>query len=119
MASSALPAGGYSASKLLSAATTNATVVKAAKGQVFGWYLYNANAAVRYLKLYNKASAPTVGTDVPMVVIPIPPGAGANVEYSGGIGFSVGVCFAITAGVADNDTTAVALNEVVVNLFFV
>lgn len=33
----------------------------------------NINAAARYLKLYNKASAPTVGTDTPVLTIPLPP----------------------------------------------
>jgi hypothetical protein len=39
--------------------------VKASAGQVYSLFVSNINAAVRYLKLYNKASAPTVGTDVP------------------------------------------------------
>lgn len=111
-------AGGLTISRLLSAATTNATSAKGSAGQVFGWYLYNANAAVRFFKLYNKATAPTVGTDVPVLTIPIPPGSGANVEYSHGIAFATGIAYAITTGVADADTGAVAANEIVVNLLY-
>lgn len=111
-------AGGLTPSRTISAASTNATSVKASAGQVFGWYLYNANAAVRYLKLYNKASAPTVGTDTPVMTIPIPPGAGANVEFGHGIAFGTGIAFALTTGVADADTGAVAANEIVVNLLY-
>jgi hypothetical protein len=110
--------GGWSISTLLSAATTNATSVKASAGQVGGWYLYNANAAVRYLKLYNKASAPTVGTDVPVMTIPIPPGSGANVEIGKGLPFATGIAFAITTGPTTADTGAVAANEIIVNLYY-
>lgn len=105
-------------SRLLSAGTTNATAVKAGPGKLFGWYFYNANAAVRYLKLYDKASAPTVGTDTPKLTIPIPPGAAANVDFGAGIGFSSGIGLALTTGVADADTAAVAANEIVINLFY-
>lgn len=110
--------GGLTISRLLSAATTNATSVKGAAGQVFGWYLFNANAATRYLKLYNKASAPTVGTDTPVMTIPIPGGSAANVEFANGIAFGTGIAFALTTGVADSDTGAVAANEIVVNLLY-
>jgi hypothetical protein len=110
--------GGLSISRTLSAASTNATSVKASAGQVFGYYLFNANAATRYLKLYNKASSPTVGTDTPVATIPIPAGAAANVEFTNGVGFATGIALALTTGVADSDTGAVAANEVVVNLFY-
>lgn len=110
--------GGYSVSRLLSAATTNATSVKASAGQVFGWYLRNAAAYDVFLKLYNKASAPTVGTDTPFMTIPIPTLAAANVEIANGVAFGTGIAFAITKVVTDADATAVALNDLVVNLFW-
>lgn len=110
--------GGWAISTLLSANTTNATSAKGSAGQVGGWYLYNANAAVRYLKLYNKATAPTVGTDVPVMTIPIPPGSAANVEFGKGIAFATGIAFAITTGVGTADTGAVAANEIIVNLLY-
>ena len=111
--------GGLTISRTLSAASTNATSVKASAGQLYGWYLYNANAAVRYLKFYNKASAPTVGSDTPVMTIPIPAGAAANVEFSQGIAFGTGLAFALTTGVADSDTAAVAANEIILNLLYV
>ena len=116
-----LTAGGLSISRVISAASTNATSAKGSAGQVYGWYLSNINVAVRYLKLYNKATAPTVGTDVPVMTIAIPgntAGAGANVEFTTGIAFSTGIAYALTTGVADADTAAVAANEIVVNLMY-
>lgn len=103
--------------RLLSAASTNATSVRTTRCHLHGWYLFNTNAAVRYLKIYDKASAPTVGTDTPVMTIPIPAGSGANVNMANGIHFENGLAYAITTGVADADTAAVAANEVVVNLF--
>jgi len=110
--------GGYSVSRLLSAATTNATSVKASAGQVYGWMLFNTSAATKFFKLYNKASAPTVGTDTPFMTIPIPAGGGIVADFDGGIAMGTGIAFAITGAVTDADATAVALNDVVVNLLY-
>src|SRR6185437_14304635 len=102
----------------VSAATTNATSVKASAGSL-GVVVCSNVSTVAYLKLYNKASAPTVGTDTPVFVVPIPgnaAGAGASVAIPAGLSFSTGIAFAITGLPADTDTTAVALNQCVVSL---
>jgi hypothetical protein len=115
-------AGGLSISRVISAASTNATSAKGSAGQVFTIIAMNTNAAVRYLKLYNKATAPTVGTDTPVLTLPIPgntAGAGFVLDTGGmGIAFATGIAYALTTGVADNDTGAVAANEIVVNVLF-
>jgi len=110
--------GGYSVSRLLSAASTNATSVKASAGQVYGFYLFNSAAYTVFFKLYNKASAPTVGTDTPFMTIPIPAGGGAVADFDGGIAMGTGIAFAITKLIADTDTTVVAANDLAVNLFY-
>lgn len=104
--------------KIISAASTNATLVKSSAGRVYGWQLTNTSASTRYFKIYNKASAPTVGTDVPTDIIAIP--AGANVDVLGpiGVAYATGIGFAITAAPADSDTTAVAANDVIGSLFY-
>lgn len=110
--------GGLVPYKLISAATTNATSVKASAGQVYGYYISNVNAAARYVKLYDKASAPTVGTDVPKWTLMIPAGSAANCDITNGLEFTLGIALAITVGVADADVAAVAANELVVNLAY-
>ena len=110
--------GGYLISRRISTASTNAVSAKASAGQVYGYYIYNDSNQTRYVKLYNKASAPTVGTDIPVMTIPIPGGSAANVDFSNGIAFATGIAFAMTTGMADTDTGAVAANEVVLNLFY-
>ena len=111
--------GGLTMHKTTSAATTNATNVKASAGQVYNIQCFNVNAAVRYLKLYNKASAPTVGTDTPVKTLAIPgntAGAGFVIGWPQGLEFGTGISFALTTEATDAGTTAVALNEITVNL---
>ncbi|WP_119305220.1 hypothetical protein [Dongia deserti] len=111
--------GGLSVTKLISAATTNATSVKASAGQVCGWSISNTNAAARFVKLYNLAAAPTVGTDVPVMTILVPGGTtGGQAVYQSPfcMAFGTGIALATTTGVADADTGAVAANELVINL---
>lgn len=114
----AATSGGLTPYKLLSAATTNATSVKGSAGQLSYLHVTNRHAsAVYYLKLFNKATAPTVGTDTPVQTYPIPPSFGGfNIALSPGLDFSLGIGLSITAGVADLDTAAVTANDVVVNL---
>lgn len=105
----------WTPARLVSAATTNATNVKAAAGALGFIYAVNLNAAVRYLKLYNKASAPTVGTDTPIATLPIPAsttGAGFMIPIPNGVSFSTGISYAVTTGYQDSDTGAVAAGEI-------
>lgn len=113
---------GLTPHKKISAASTNATSLKASAGNVHGIYAHNTNASPRYLKLYDKASAPTVGTDTPVLTLPIPgntAGAGFVLPLSAlGVTFTNGIAYALTTGVADSDTAAVAANEIVVNILY-
>jgi hypothetical protein len=83
-------------------------LVVAGAHQVYGYYLFNAAASVRYIKFYNKATAPTVGTDTPVMTYPLPAGAAANVAFPNGVAFSLGIGVGATTGLADNSTGAPA-----------
>jgi len=103
-----------------SAATTNATIVKTSAGNITSLMAYNRNAATRYLKLYRKASAPTVGTDAPAMVIPLPTGIVVNLDVGLlGLRWGTGIAYAITAGEADNDTGAVAAGDVKLHMTYI
>lgn len=110
--------GGYAVTRVLAAASTNAGFSKASPGFVYGWYVANSAAYTVFLKLYNKASAPTVGSDTPLMTIPIPAGAAANVEFANGIAFATGIAYATTKLVADADTTVLIANDLVFNLLY-
>jgi hypothetical protein len=92
--------------------------VKASAGSLYGWYIFNAASSIRYVKLYDKASAPAVGTDTPVLTLPIPAGGGANVMNAIGIPFTLGIGAGATTGVADNNTGAPGANECIVHLFY-
>lgn len=108
--------GGATSFTLISAATTNATNVKASAGTLYGLYATNNGAAARYLKLYNLATAPTVGTSTPVMTLMIPAGGGITVPIPPqGINFSTGIAYALTGAITLADTTAVAASEVALN----
>jgi len=103
-----------------SAATTNATSVKASAGNLYAVVASNVGAAAAFLKLYNKASAPTVGTDVPILTIPIAASGVVNLLFGvQGARLGTGIAFAITNLVADSDTTAVAAAQVKVIISYI
>lgn len=103
--------------KRISAATTNATNLKNIAGVIAGIIAINLTSGVKYLKIYDKATAPVVGTDTPVMTIPIPASTdGAGFVWNVPIDLSNGVSYAITGGVADNDSTAVGANEIIVNI---
>jgi len=94
------------------AADTNATSVKASAGDVFGVVGFNAAGTVRYLKFYNKASAPTVGTDTPFLVIPLQASKDFSVQFSAPLYFSTGIAYGITTGHLDNSTNAPTAGDI-------
>lgn len=96
---------------LSAAASTNATSVKAAAGTVRHIGGRNAAAASRYLKLYDKASAPTVGTDTPRKTIHLP--ASSDFVLDMETYFGTGIAYALTTAAADNDTGALTAGDVV------
>jgi hypothetical protein len=107
---------------LVAAATTNATSVKAAAAVLYSCQMSGIGAGPAYLKIFNKASAPTVGTDTPVITLIIPAaataanGAGSNVQFAaGGVALGTGFAAAVTGGLPDADATAVAAATYVVN----
>jgi len=107
--------------KVTSLATTNAALIKPSTADLHSIIAIGLTSTVRYLKLYNKATTPIVGTDIPAITIPIPAntqGAGIVVPFSIGINFPLGIGITITAGSADNDTVAVAAGDVIINLTY-
>jgi hypothetical protein len=108
--------GGGTPFHLVSANTTNSTNVKASAGQLYGYTLSNANAAVRYVKFYNKATAPTCGTDTPVLTVLVPAGASVSRSFPVGAVYGSGIGLCATTGLADNDTGAVGASDLSLDL---
>ena len=105
-----------------SAASTNGALILTGTSGLQSFYATNEGASVAYVKLYNKATAPTVGTDVPEMIIPIPaaasgvPGVAMLPIGFSGFRFALGLGIAITRNAVFSDTTAVGAGEVKVKL---
>ena len=94
-------------------ATVNATSVKAGAGTVFALSLTNVSAATRYFKLYDKATAPTVGADIPILTIPIPAYYCLVQAFPLlGLRLGSGIAYAITCAMGNADATGLTLGDV-------
>jgi hypothetical protein len=97
-----------------SAASTNSTMVSSQLRVVKSVTGYNAATSARYLKLYNKASVPVVGSDTPFKVLYLPPSASFHFSWPSGIQFNLGVGYGLTTGPGSADTAAVSANDILV-----
>lgn len=104
--------------RLVSAATTNANLVKGAAGSLSSAVLVNTSAAAKAVKLYDKATAPVPGTDTPAETFLLPAGSTLLVEPAVPQPFTLGIGIAITGLPADSDITATAAGDVIVSLFY-
>ena len=94
---------------VVTAASTNSAVVKASAGTLYEITISNPTATAAYVKLYNKTTAPVVGTDVPVMTIPVPATSATTMPISltfGQVGkrFAAGIGIACTAAAAATDT---------------
>jgi hypothetical protein len=93
-------------------------VIKAGQGKLGGYYISNAAASERYVKFYNKATAPT-SADTPVLTLAIPATAAANMVTDAGVsGFTAGLSVRASTALADSDNTAPTANDVTVNIFY-
>jgi hypothetical protein len=110
--------GGVTLSHVVAAASTNATSLKASAGQVYDACV-NSNATYPvYFKLYNKASAPTVGTDVPVRIVQAQAGVPSCIKTEEGYAFSTGIAWSLSKGITDADATAVLISDATVEISF-
>jgi hypothetical protein len=94
-----------SAISAVTAANTNASSQKSSPGSLFELTISNPTATAISVKLYNKASAPTVGTDVPVLTQTVAAGATNSFSFGqNGKRFTTGIAMAATALPAATDT---------------
>ena len=109
--------GGASIRHVVSAATTNAASVKAAAGRLLGWSLANTSASFKFVKFHNTAGTPTAGAAIVQTVA-IPPSSHVALTLAGGVGYATGIGMTITGASPDADTTAVAVGDVIGDIYF-
>jgi hypothetical protein len=114
-AASAVVGNGAAMASYILAATTNSQLVITGAKSLFTIDVSNDSATKFWLKIYNKATAPTVGTDVPVLRYLVPANTMLEIQipqYYGAY-FSLGIGYAATGLVADSDTTAITAGSVV------
>lgn len=109
--------GGLDLSRTLGLGTTGVNI-KSGAGQVFGWQISCTGPTSVYVKLYDLASAPTVGTHTPVMTIWVPGGSSIGSHHAHGISFSNGIGIGATTGIADADTGAPTANSVIANILY-
>lgn len=96
---------------LASLATTNFVLVSATARSIHKVQGRKATAGAAWLKIYNKATLPTVA-DVPVMSIELQPSLPFDIDLKG-LTLTLGLGISITALPADNDVTAIAAGDVV------
>lgn len=91
-----------------SAASGNPAFAKASAGDLKNISGQNG-AAITYVHFYNKATAPTLGTDTPVISFAIPANANFNIRLPDrGLYFGTGIAYAFTTDIATIPTTGAA-----------
>jgi hypothetical protein len=90
-------ANGWSVQFTSTGITNTKIAVKTSAGIFGGYMLYNPNATVAYVQVWDIASGSvTVGTTTPTYVIPIPATTGANLEIRNGITHTAAITLCAT-----------------------
>ena len=100
----------------LALANTGVSVTATAT-RVFGWTVTNAAAAIRYLKLYNKATAAS-SSDTPVFTIGIPTLQTVSFYPTGGVNFPLGLSVRCVTEAADNGTTGATTGDVLSHILY-
>lgn len=83
-----------------------------------GYALFNAAASARFVRLFDKATSPVMGTDTAAVVLAVPAGGTLNVDLHRGKRFLKSCWVSVTAAMADTDNTAPTTSDVQMTLAF-
>jgi hypothetical protein len=93
-------------------------VVNAGTCQLYGFHVINSAGSLRYLKIYDKATA-ALSTDTPKLTLALQANSPLTQPIGNlGVNFVNGISIRGTTGIADNDTGAPTVNDIVVALFW-
>lgn len=86
-------------------ASTNAAVIQNAPGTLLDITISNPTGTTVYVKLYDKATTPDVGTNVPVLTLAMAANTSDTIPFPSGRRFPTGIAIAATGGAAATDTT--------------
>lgn len=86
-------------------ASTNAANIKNTAGSLSALVLSNPTATPVFVKIYDKATAPTVGTDIPKMTVPVPASSCVALNFGTlGMRLTAGIGVGATAAAVATDT---------------
>ena len=100
--------------------TTTGSVIKATPGYLSSITASNISGFVYYLRIYNKATQPSVSDDSSSLImtIPIMNVSTYVITYEAPIYLNCGIAIRATKKVASGDATAVVANDLIVNITY-
>lgn len=107
---------------IIGGASVNETAIKASAGQIYSISGFSLDSVPVYIKLYNDTTVNIDETDTPVYRLGVPAnstaalGAAFVYDLSTGMEFTTAITIRVTKGIADNDTTVLEANEVLVNV---
>lgn len=91
---------------------------KASAGQLYCIEIANMNASARYVKFYDKASAPS-SSDTPVMTIYMAGSSGRTINLTDmGVAFANGIGLRASTGSGDSDNTAPSANDIYISVFY-
>lgn len=109
---------GLSIYRKIATAGTMADTIKNAAGNVYGWRIVNFAQYPIFVKLFNKASNPTVGSDTVVQTIPVQAEEKSEMALAQGLAYGTGIAIAVTAGLADADTSPVVASDFYLEVYY-
>ena len=86
---------------------------------IYGWRFFNSASVIRFVKLYDKATAPIIGTDIAKITLPVANDVGSPFAFLLGIPFNNGLWIAVTQNASDTDTSAVpGSNQIMAHILY-
>lgn len=102
----------------VSLATTNEAVIKAAPGEITGWFITNKSAFYRFVKLFDASVPPPLAVTTPKLTLGIPMLSSANVGFDSPLTFDTGITIAMVSGIPIGAGGPVAADDLAVDIFY-
>lgn len=91
-------------------------LVALSQHKIIAYQVFNSSEDPLYVKFWDTATQPTLGSDTPVKTIMVPAGGGANMSYINGANFTFGIWWSATKNPAANDTTDPDSNTLIANV---
>ena len=109
--------GGCLTYRRISTADTNLAVIKNAAGRIYGVVVLSKKASACYVKLYDKASNPTLASDTPLMTFLVPATGQVALTWTDiGCSCANGIAMAATGAIGDTDTTNLVAADIIVQI---